>query len=330
MGSDVDHDSTRPVVVYIAGSGRSGSTLLERTIGQMPGYVNVGEAVELFRTVLTKSLAGKPVQCGCGASVLECPFWTSVADRAFGGWDRDDVADIARRQRAVAAQRHLPKLLGLAPRDASFEADLAAYLEVYVRLYRAVLAESGAGVVVDASKWPGQGVALARSHDIDLRVLHLVRDVRGVSAAWAKAGVVKPTSGERRETMTTHNPLTTAARWSLFQLEVKALGARASRRTQVRYEDFVTAPGPEVTRALTALDTPVPAGGPAHVRDRTVHLDPSHGLAGNPSRFTHGAVRLRSDEDWRCQLSGSRRAGVAALGLPGLLACGYLPRGATR
>jgi hypothetical protein len=30
-------------VIYIAGSGRCGSTLLERVLGEIPGYVNVGE-----------------------------------------------------------------------------------------------------------------------------------------------------------------------------------------------------------------------------------------------------------------------------------------------
>ena len=35
-----------PIVVYIAGSGRSGSTLLERALGQIPGFDNVGELID--------------------------------------------------------------------------------------------------------------------------------------------------------------------------------------------------------------------------------------------------------------------------------------------
>lgn len=319
----------RPVVVYVAGSGRSGSTLLERVIAETPGYVTVGESVELFRTVLTKSLDGRPVGCGCGVPVLECPFWTAVGERAFGGWTQV-TPQAVRLQRAVAAQRHLPRLLGLVPADDQFHHDLRAYTDLYRRLYLAVLAESGAAVVVDASKWPAQAVALSHSRDLDLRVLHLVRDVRGVAGSWTKAGVVKPTSGARQETMGTHHPVATAARWSLFQLEVQALRGRVDRATRVRYEDFVAAPGPVVQRALRELGTPVPDGALRQVDGRMVTLHPSHGLAGNPSRFRHGQTALRSDDGWRDQLDRPTRAAVTTVGLPGMVTCGYLPRRTTR
>ena len=36
-------------VIYIAGSGRCGSTLLERVLGEIPGYVNVGELIQMAR-----------------------------------------------------------------------------------------------------------------------------------------------------------------------------------------------------------------------------------------------------------------------------------------
>ena len=50
-----------PIVVYIAGSGRSGSTLLERALGEIPGFVNVGELIDLYRRV-----ADHGELCGCG------------------------------------------------------------------------------------------------------------------------------------------------------------------------------------------------------------------------------------------------------------------------
>jgi len=43
-----------PIVVYIAGSGRSGSTLLERALGEIPGFVNVGELIDLYRQVAAR------------------------------------------------------------------------------------------------------------------------------------------------------------------------------------------------------------------------------------------------------------------------------------
>ena len=71
-----------PVIVYIAGSGRSGSTLLERVIGAIPGQVNVGELIDLPRRVAVDDEI-----CGCGEPFSRCPFWTAVGQRAYGGWD---------------------------------------------------------------------------------------------------------------------------------------------------------------------------------------------------------------------------------------------------
>jgi len=49
---DLDRPPPGPPVMYIAGSGRSGSTMLERVLGEMPGFVNVGELIDLFRRPL--------------------------------------------------------------------------------------------------------------------------------------------------------------------------------------------------------------------------------------------------------------------------------------
>jgi len=68
-----------PPVVYVAGSGRSGSTILERVLGQMPGFVNVGELIDLYR----RPPEGE--RCGCGLAFTACPFWLGVGKRAFGG-----------------------------------------------------------------------------------------------------------------------------------------------------------------------------------------------------------------------------------------------------
>src|SRR5260370_24563179 len=68
-------------VIYIAGSGRSGSTLLERTLGEISGFVNVGELIDLFRRTVFQG-----ERCGCGQNFCDCSFWAGVGKRAFIGW----------------------------------------------------------------------------------------------------------------------------------------------------------------------------------------------------------------------------------------------------
>ena len=97
-----------PTVIYIAGSGRSGSTLLERVLGGMPGAVNVGELIDLFRRT-----APLGERCGCGLAFPDCPFWSKVGERAFGGWDASQMAGLERLRNRVARQRYLPRLLAM-------------------------------------------------------------------------------------------------------------------------------------------------------------------------------------------------------------------------
>ena len=97
-----------PIVVYIAGSGRSGSTLLERALGEIPGFVNVGELIDLYRRT-----AADGERCGCGEPFAQCPFWSRVGDRAFSGWQEQKLTATRRLQGKVARQRRVPRLLAI-------------------------------------------------------------------------------------------------------------------------------------------------------------------------------------------------------------------------
>ena len=62
-------------VVYIAGYGRSGSTVLDRAIGQHDGYVSLGEAWKFWSHV-----AYADQYCGCGLRFSQCEMWQRVRD----------------------------------------------------------------------------------------------------------------------------------------------------------------------------------------------------------------------------------------------------------
>ena len=87
-------------VLYIGGWGRSGSTLAERLLGEMPEIVGAGEVTHLWQRGLIDNEL-----CACGTPFRDCPFWTAVGDRAFGGWD---TVDAAVDHRAEASRRPDP------------------------------------------------------------------------------------------------------------------------------------------------------------------------------------------------------------------------------
>lgn len=52
-------------------------------------------------------------------------------------------------------------------------------------------------------------------------------------------------------------------------------------------------------------------------------LGPNHIVAGNPSRFRRGAVRIVADSEWRHGMSNRDQLAVAALTTPLLQRYGY-------
>jgi hypothetical protein len=307
---------THMKVLYIVGVGRSGSTLLERALGAVPGSVNVGELNAIFSRV-----SAQDQRCGCGETFSGCAFWHEVGDRAFGGWG-PVTERVTHLQPRVVRQRFVPLIAtGLA--GATYRRELDEYLDVYRRLYEAILAVSAAEVVVDASKSTAQLFALCRLAELDLRVVNLVRDSRGVANSWSKPDVPKPQS-QQGGVMGTYSPPRLAVLWAALQLESAAITAATPHSTRLRYEDLVENPRASIERTLRDVDLAPAAGALDHVGAHSVTLPTSHGVAGSRTRFTTGDIELRIDDSWHTALPQWSQAVVTALTLPQLLRYGYV------
>jgi hypothetical protein len=114
-------------VVYLGGMGRSGSTLAERLLGELPDVCAAGEVVHLWQRGVTDN-----ERCGCGIEFGRCDFWSAVADAAFGGWSTIDVRRIADLRAAVDRTRFIPRLARRSMAD-QVRRDLAEYTDYYVR-----------------------------------------------------------------------------------------------------------------------------------------------------------------------------------------------------
>jgi Sulfotransferase family len=305
----------RITVVYLGGFGRSGSTLVERTLGAAQGWVNVGELVDLARSV-----APGDELCGCGQPFSRCPVWTEVGDAAFGGWTREVLDKLAGLHRAAARQRHLPRMLASPHSESGALTDLRA---AYARIYLAVADVTGSRVVVDASKGPALGQALAGAPGVDLRMLNVVRDPRAVTWSWMRH-VERPHATSSTEQMWRIPAHRAAAQWSTLQLEMAAIsGLGGARSARLRYEDFVADPVGTVVASTSALGVPLSPEDLPSVTEGRMVLGPSHGLSGNPSRFRSGAIELRRDDRWATEMPSRDRAVATVLTLPLLMAYGY-------
>lgn len=314
--------SMGPHVVYIAGFGRSGSTLLERLLGARPGWTNVGELVDLPRSVTVNH-----ERCGCGEPFDDCPLWSAVGERAFGGWDTPAVRRLAELRLTVGRQRQLPRLLlrGALPTSSkSFSSLVREYQEGYGAIYRAVQEVTGCDTIVDASKGPAHGVALAGAESYSLSMLNLVRDPRAVAYSWSRRSLTRTQATGAPEEMWRISAARSAAQWTALQSEIELVRARGGFRTgRLTYEDLVEQPAAAISAALSDLGITTDAHDLPHIAGNTARLGASHGLSGNPGRYDTGDIILRADSRWRTGLPLREQRIVTALCLPLLTAYGY-------
>lgn len=309
-----DRAATPPVkVLFIAGWGRSGTTILDNVIGSHEGVFTAGEVNYLWERGL---LDGR--ECGCGQPLLECELWQSVFTEAFGD-ELPDAAEMIDLQRRVAGVRHTPALIAAA-RAKRTSPDVARYADVLARLYTAMATVTGAKVVVDASKRPPDAVFAGLAPGIDPYLLHVVRDPRAVAYSWQRQVWFDT---QQRCEVTRHGLLMNAAHWMSWNVGAEA--ARAAyprgRYLRLRYEDFMADPRGSIDRVFAHLgERPE---GTTFRDERTVVLPTNHTAAGNRSRFRTGEVRLTPDAHWMTEQNPASRRGTTALTFPLIGRYGY-------
>ncbi|WP_460774934.1 sulfotransferase [Nocardiopsis nanhaiensis] len=289
--------------------GRSGSTLIERLLGELPGFCSVGEVVHLWRRGLVEN-----ERCGCGLPFAGCGFWAEVGKRAFGGWDRVDAHGVLRLKDSVDRTRFLPVLLNGPSGEGALAARSDRYTELYHRLYSAVAEVSGARVIVDASKHASLAACLRWRYGSRMRLLHVVRDPRAVAHSWGKRMArpdASPDSSEQE--MARYSAGRSALQWMTQNSSLDALARRGTPTLRVRYEDFVADPEGEFGRIA---DFAGHAGAPLALGEGGVRLSEGHAVSGNPMRFRSGPVGVRADHGWREGLAPWRRGLVTVVTSP--------------
>lgn len=132
----------RRKVVFIASSPRSGSTLLESMLCAHSDCVGIGEAFHLVnpKNRLIEDLRGE--RCACGELVEECAFWSGTIEQLR---DRRD----------------------LEPTD-KYRLILSRFKDFF----------GPDKVLIDSSKMLPSLALIHEIPEVDLRVIHLIRDVR--------------------------------------------------------------------------------------------------------------------------------------------------------
>jgi hypothetical protein len=303
-------------VVFIAGAGRSGSTLLEQLLTREDGVAAMGEVHNLWlRGYIENNL------CACGSPFFSCPFWTEVLAESLG---RFGAADAKRLLDLSPYGSRASSLLALPLRSRLLQRRPTAihYLSLLRGIYPAAAKVARASLLVDSSKDPRHGMFLAKLDTVDLHVVHLVRDARAVAFSWQRQ-LRRPEVQGAEEMMPVFAPTRTARLWMLQNIGASSLRSLASSYTLLRYEDLIQRPSESLRTILHNV------GRRSHDPAVTSHgveiaVPVSHSVSGNPRRFAGRSLRLSLDEEWKVAMAVADRRKVSAIASPLLLRYGYL------
>lgn len=295
-------------VVYIAGDGRSGSTLLDRLIGAYPGTFSCGELGNLLQ-----SAAAPDEYCACGSLAGECSFWRDVLEQWHGS-----VPGFSEREYRLLQLRYerLRSLLrpfnGMNTGSPSFR----RYAQYTRALFDTIAERSGASVIIDSSKGPARALALSRVPGLDLHMLHLVRDVRGVAYSLRNPNRGKPKEGVP---VKKRSNLRFAGTWATInyfceQVRPKIPGPNLF----LRYEDYTADLDATLARLAELLGTQR-----IGFEASASHLmKQGHQVAGNDGRM-RPVQRVATDEVWRRQFGFALQKGLYLLVFPLMLRYRY-------
>lgn len=303
----------RVKVLYIAGWGRSGSTLISSVLGSVPGFFAAGELAFLWA-----ALHHREWRCSCRSLLTACPVWQQVLEQGLGEVNPDTIRAMHLGVDALLnKKRYGWRVLGRAvPPDESGR-PLLGRLEHF---YGAMRDVTRARMIVDSSKVPLYATWLHEMPSIDLYVLHLVRDPRAVAYSWSRPKDNMSGSGSFH--IPHRSTVQSALRWSGVNQVVELMRRRLPLRyMRLRYTDFVRQPRQELEKVLHFVGEPA-AENPIR-EDRTIELTSQHIAFGNPDRMQHGTIHLAPRNEWRDHLPAFDRRVVTLLCSPLMMRYGY-------
>lgn len=264
-------------LIYIIGSGRSGSTVIERVLNTSDRAVGIGEIHALWRLPVDSLL------CSCGKPVPDCPFWTDVF--ASSGIGPTELARLATLENEVVRNKYLVRLRFDLDRIAA-DPRLAEFIALQKSLFDAIRKVSGSDVIIDSSKAGPRAYVLAAGFDPVF--LHVYRAAEDVIASWRRPKFEPSTNAPMKKP-----PMREAAMdWLKVEQSARSLKAR-SQLARLDYPVFSKDP----RRALSeALDPSFPGLiDTVDWKDDNVVRPSSnyHSVLGNPDRFSHDDIVIK-------------------------------------
>ena len=257
------------------GAGRSGTTALSTFLGASEEIQVLGEMHQFYEHIRQGKL------CSCGAQIVQCKFWVAVLEQL----QIDIVSNVEgleRAGKAIEAHRAIVKHI-VKGRNLD---GLDTYLNNWQNIFEACVTKSGKYTFLDSAKYIGRILALRHLKNTDVKVIYMVRDVRGVVHSFSK------------KVQTSRGDLSTIIYYLLVNImaEIVRWTSLRGKVIKVRYEDMMDDPDIFFSKLETFLGVNLDPVSTKIQKSEQFNIE--HFIGGN-RLLANKTIKFRRDTEWK-------------------------------
>lgn len=163
-------------LIYIAGDGRSGSTLLDAILSNIDNSISVGECHRFWIRFYEKETL-----CGCSQKIEECELWKEVNKRLKEEFSEYNPSEFKRQVEEIQYFKNFKKI----PEIINSE-EWKPFCQIVISFYKLISEITEKRVIIDSSKSISWAYLLQNLNFCDLRIIHLERNLTAVANSWKK------------------------------------------------------------------------------------------------------------------------------------------------
>jgi len=286
-------------VLYLAGGGHSGSTLISSFLGM---HSNFFSGSEVCYTLYDLS-ARRDDFCSCGTTINDCEFWGDVLEI----WQKSSPISV---EKYIELQKCYERFIFLFTpfKNKHFKSDdFQNFSQATALLFEIMSEKSKNSWIIDASKNPARAYILNKMEFINLRTIHLVRDGRSLVYS-----LFKKLSHKK-----------TLLHTVFFWVMVHMMSEMFLRKTTIKYEDFCCDPKRFLSKIEISTKEDMSELLALMKSDTSVIFD--HTINGNRIRGKKD-VKVKFNQDWEKNLPKIKKLISTIFMFPLLWRYGYLKK----
>lgn len=250
-------------IIYIAGDGRSGSTLLELILSNDPCTISIGEAYRFwFRYYEGEST------CGCSENISDCEFWDAIHKdlSTIKGYDPRLIWNQIQYLLKFKNRHRIKTIL--------HQEEYKLLKTVVIRFYSKVYELANVTYIIDNSKSTGWLLILFELIPNELVIIHLERNLEAVANSW-KSRVKLPEYSNKTVWMPRKSIWTSMKTWLKIKYTMRYF-KKSINYNFLSYESFINNPNVFITEMMTKLNLSIDFN--------NLSYPYNHSIGGNPMR----------------------------------------------